>query len=77
MELDGRKVGRVGHDHLQGYLDEYAFRFNRRKSRHVGRIFHRLTEQLVLRQGRTHRRIAEGPGQGWSWMDNQFARKSA
>ena len=55
--LGATHQGRVGHKHLQGYLDEYAFRFNRRKSRHVGKICHRLAEQLVLRQARTYREI--------------------
>lgn len=31
--------GSVGSKHLQGYLGESAFRFNRRKSRHVGKTF--------------------------------------
>jgi len=33
--------------HLQAYLDEFAFRFNRRKSRHVGMIFFRLAQHGV------------------------------
>ena len=49
--------GKVGHKHLQRYLDEFAFRFNRRKSRHVGKLFHRLAEQIVLRQAHTYRQI--------------------
>lgn len=55
--LGATHQGRVGHKHLQGYLDEYAFRFNRRKSRHVGKIFHRLAEQLVLRQAQTYAEV--------------------
>ena len=47
--------------HLQGYLDEFTFRFNRRKSRHVGKIFHRLVEQLVLRKALTYRDIITKP----------------
>lgn len=49
--------GRVRKEHLQAYLDEYAFRFNRRRSRHVGKIFHRLMEQLVLRKAKTYEEI--------------------
>jgi len=30
--------------HLQAYLDEFAFRFNRRRSRHVGMLFFRLAQ---------------------------------
>jgi len=44
--------GRVQKEHLQAYLDEYAFRFNRRRSMHVGKIFYRLMEQVVLRKAR-------------------------
>lgn len=56
--------GSVGHKHLQRYLDEFAFRFNRRRSRHVGKIFHRLAEQLVLRQAQTYQDIVNGPQNG-------------
>ena len=42
--------GRVRTKHLQRYLDEFTFRFTRRKSRHVGKIFYRLVQQLVLRK---------------------------
>jgi len=43
--LIGTHHGRVEHTHLQAYLDEFAFRFNRRKSQHVGKIFFRLLQQ--------------------------------
>ena len=36
--------GAVRPKQLQHYLDEFAFRFNRRKSRHVGEIFYRMLE---------------------------------
>lgn len=55
--LGATHQGNVSPKHLQGYLDEFAFRFNRRRSRHVGKIFHRLAEQLFLRQARTYRQI--------------------
>ena len=35
--------------HLQAYLDEFTFRFNRRKTNGVGRIAARTIEQLVAR----------------------------
>lgn len=59
--LGATHQGRVGHKHLQRYLDEFTFRFNRRRSRHVGKIFHRLAEQLVLRQAQTYQDITSGP----------------
>ena len=33
--------------HLSGYLDEFAFRFNRRLSAHRGKLFYRLMQQAV------------------------------
>ncbi len=33
--------------HMQGYLDEYCYRFNRRN--YLDTIFHKLTERLVLK----------------------------
>ena len=49
--------GRVEKEHLQAYLDEYAFRFNRRRSMHVGKIFYRLMEQMVHRKAKGYREI--------------------
>lgn len=55
--LGATHQGKVTSKHLQRYLDEYAFRFNRRRSEYVGKIFHRLAEQLVLRQAKTYPEI--------------------
>jgi transposase-like protein len=55
--LGATHQGKVSGKHLQRYLDEYAFRFNRRHSEHVGKLFHRLAEQLVLRQAETYPEI--------------------
>lgn len=46
--LLGTHQGAVQEDHLQEYLDEYAFRFNRRKAEFRGLLFRRLLEQAVL-----------------------------
>jgi len=51
--------GAVQKQHLQGYLDEFAFRFNRRRSRHVGKIFHRLVEQLVVHKAKSYNEIIQ------------------
>jgi hypothetical protein len=32
---------------LDYYLDEFTFRFNRRTSRHRGKLFYRLVQQAV------------------------------
>jgi transposase-like protein len=45
--LLGTHQGAVSHDHLDYYLDEFTFRFNRRRSRHRGLLFYRLLEQAV------------------------------
>jgi transposase-like protein len=52
--------GGVQKQHLQGYLDEFTFRFNRRRSRHVGKIFHRLVEQLVVHKAKSYKEIVAG-----------------
>ena len=43
----GTFQGRFEPKYLQNYLDEYVFRFNRRKSKHVGKKFMRIVQQVV------------------------------
>ena len=43
----GIHQGAIRPSHLEYYLDEYTFRFNRRKSRARGLLFYRLMEQAV------------------------------
>ncbi len=45
--LDGTHHGAVKPSHLQAYLNEFAFRFNRRLSTHRGMLFYRLVQQAV------------------------------
>jgi transposase-like protein len=45
--LLGTHQGGVSHEHLDYYLDEFTFRFNRRTSRHRGKLFYRLMEQAA------------------------------
>ena len=45
--LLGTHQGAVSHEHLDYYLDEFTFRFNRRKSRSRGKLFYRLAQQAV------------------------------
>lgn len=45
--LLGTHQGGVSLEHLDAYLDEFTFRFNRRKSRNRGKLFYRLLEQAV------------------------------
>jgi hypothetical protein len=42
--LLGTHQGSVDAAHLPGYLDEFAFRFNRRRSRSRGLVFYRVLE---------------------------------
>src|SRR5262245_25252971 len=45
--LLGTHQGSVSGNHLDYYLDEFTFRFNRRKSRSRGKLFYRLVEQAL------------------------------
>lgn len=45
--LGGTHQGAISHEHLAYYLDEYTFRFNRRKSRSRGLLFYRLLQNSV------------------------------
>ena len=45
--LMGTHQGAVSHKHLDYYLDEFSFRFNRRKSKSRGKLFFRLAQQAV------------------------------
>ena len=55
--LLGTHAGAVRDKHLQAYLDEFAFRHNRRKTNGVGRIAARVIESLVARPPLTMRQI--------------------
>jgi len=46
--LLGTHQGAVKGKHLDYYLDEYTFRFNRRKSSSRGMLFYRLMQQAVM-----------------------------
>jgi len=45
--LLGTHQGAIGQEHLDEYLNEFVFRFNRRKSRSRGKLFYRLAQQAV------------------------------
>ena len=46
QDVRGTHQGAVSREHLDYYL-EFTFRFNRRTSRHRGKLFYRLLEQAV------------------------------
>ncbi len=58
--LLGTHQGSVGTDHLDQYLDEFTFRFNRRSSRSRGLLFYRLLQQAVLTDPAPYRLIVGG-----------------
>lgn len=62
--LLGTHQGAVSREHLDYYLDEYTFRFNRRTSKARGLLFHRLMEQAVHTEPVPFARIAKGTGRG-------------
>ena len=45
--LLGTHQGAVSRAHMAYYLDEFTFRFNRRKSKSRGKLFYRLVQQAV------------------------------
>ena len=45
--LLGTHQGAVSPEHLDDYLDEFTFRFNRRTSKFRGKLFYRLAQQAV------------------------------
>lgn len=52
--LLGTHQGAVSHAHLGYYLDEFTFRFNRRRSKSRGKLFFRLVEQAVATDPTTY-----------------------
>ena len=58
--LLGTHQGAVSHDHLDYYLDEYTFRFNRRTSRSRGKLFYRLVQQAVQIEPVPYKNIVGG-----------------
>lgn len=49
--------GAISHEHLDYYLDEFTFRFNRRSSRHRGKLFYRLIQQAVATEPQPYKSI--------------------
>ena len=58
--LLGTHHGAVSHKHLQAYLDEYVFRFNRRTAKSIAHRFARLIEHAVLTPPTTCHAISHG-----------------
>jgi transposase-like protein len=59
--LLGTHHGAVGARHLQAYLDEFTFRFNRRTAKNIAHRFARLIEHAVQIQPTTYRTLVAKP----------------
>ena len=59
--LLGTHQGRVSREHLDAYLNEFTFRFNRRRSRRRGLLFYRLLEQSIAADPITYRSLVVNP----------------
>ena len=53
------RCGAVASAHLDYYLDEFTFRFNRRTSRHPGKLFFRLAQQAVAVEPAPYRSLVK------------------
>lgn len=55
--LLGTHQGAVQEEHIQAYLDEYVFRFNRRTAAKRGLLFHRLLESAMQTPPTTYKEL--------------------
>jgi hypothetical protein len=62
--LLGTFQGAVSNKHLNYYLDEYTFRFNRRTSGSRGLLFYRLLERAVRTTHTPTQALSLGTGRG-------------
>jgi hypothetical protein len=60
--------GSILPEHLQAYLEEFTFRFNRRTSKSRGLVFRRLLEQTVV----TGPITAEDLAHGYDWPNHNI-----
>ena len=68
----GTHQGSIVPAHLQSYLEEFTFRFNRRSSRSRGLVFQRLLEQVVVTGPVTEAAVTHG----YDWSRRQSAGRS-
>ncbi len=62
-------------EHLDAYLNEFTFRFNRRRSGRRGLLFYRLLEQAVLAEPVTYRTLVARPGARDRPVPNHLMRR--
>jgi len=78
--LIGTHQGGVQHQHLDYYLDEFTFRFNRRRSKARGLLFHRLAQQALAvgpapYNAIVKHRVPADPQQRGNEGDTQYTQK--
>src|SRR6516164_10090192 len=66
-QILGTHQGSIVPEHLQSYLEEFTFRFNRRTSNARGLVFRRLLEQAVVTGPITEANVTHG----YNWMESQ------
>lgn len=74
--LLGTHQGAVAAEHLDAYLNEFTFRFNRRASRRRGLLFYRLLEQAVATGPVPYRELIASPRPGSRAPKAPGARRS-
>jgi transposase-like protein len=60
--LLGTHQGAVSRQQLDYYLDEFTFRFNRRTSKHRGKLFYRLLQQAVAVEAKPYALLVQKGG---------------
>ena len=61
-DIDRQTIsGAVSTAQLDWYLDEFNFRFNRRRATHRGLLFYRLLEESVVTPPLTYRSVTSPP----------------
>jgi len=60
----GTHQGAISHEHLEYYLDEFVFRFNRRNCKHRGKLFYRLVQQAVTIGPTSYKDMVKGCKRG-------------
>jgi transposase-like protein len=68
--LLGTHQGAVSPVHLGYYLDEFTFRFNRRKSKNRGKLFYRLIQQAVATDPTTYSAMVQSSADRWGKPDH-------
>jgi len=57
--LAGTHQGAVSHQHLDYYLDEFTFRFNRRRADHRGLLFFRFLQNAMMIEPTTYKQMVK------------------